>query len=79
MHEYRDVLGTLAQRRNHDGEHGQAEIEIVPEAAIGDGLLEIAVRCRDDADVDADRARAPESLELAFLQNAQQLRLQLER
>ena len=37
------------------------------------------MRRRDDADVGTFRPRAPETLELVLLQDAQQLRLELER
>src|SRR6478672_10892305 len=39
---------------------------------------EVAVRRRDDANVDTNRGRAPDALELLLLQDAKQLRLQVE-
>ena len=40
---------------------------------------EVAVRRGDEADVDLDRLRTADPLELLLLQDAQQLRLELER
>ena len=39
---------------------------------------EIAIRRRDDADVDLDRRRAADALELLLLEHAQQLGLKIE-
>src|SRR5690606_19850070 len=44
-----------------------------------DLFLERAVRRRDHARVDADRARTADGLDLAVLQRAQELRLQIDR
>ena len=51
--EERDVLAALAQRRHADGEDLEAVVEVLAEAPLGDLLLEVAVRRRDDAHVDA--------------------------
>ena len=48
----------------------------MPAATI---VLEVPVGRRDDAHVDPLRARAADALELLLLEDAQQLRLQLER
>src|SRR5436189_120777 len=49
------------------------------EAAVGDRLLEVLVRRRDDADVDVDGLRAAEARELALGEHAQELHLRGER
>ena len=75
----RDVARPIAQRREQDREDVQAVIEILSKRAVGDLLLEIAVGGRDDADVDLDRLGAAHPLELALLQHAQQLDLDVQR
>src|SRR6266446_3814485 len=44
-----------------------------------DHLVEVAIRRRDDAHVDAPRPRAAEPLEFLLLKDAEELRLELER
>src|SRR5262245_3503766 len=83
LHEMSEQLGnvvpTIAQRRQHDREHTKTIKQIEPEAAFGDFPLQIAVGGRDHPDVDAARDIVAHALELAFLQHAQQLRLEIER
>ena len=47
------------------------------EAPVADRGLEVAVGRRDHADVDAERLRAADALELAELEHAEQLALDL--
>ena len=77
--EERNVLRALAQRRHADREDGEAVVEVAAEAPLADLFAEVAIRRRDDAHVHLDRPRAAEALELAGLEDAQELRLQLER
>src|SRR2546421_476916 len=69
--------GPLAEWRDVDAEHVEAVVEVLAELLAGDRRREIAVRGRDHAHIGLDRARAAESLELALLENAQELRLHL--
>ena len=73
------VVAARAQRRHFDRKDAQAVEQVLAKAAVGDGLLEIAVRRRDDAHVDRVRAVVADPLVLALLQHAQQLALQIER
>ena len=66
----------LAQRRQLQGEHVQAEQQVVAEAALGHRALEVAVARGDQADVDLDRLAAADAVDLALLDRAQQLGLQ---
>ena len=75
----RDVLAALAQRRHRDLDRVQPEEEVLPEAARRDLRVEVGVGGRDDAHVGAPRARAADALELAGLEHAQQLGLQVQR
>src|SRR5437870_2643428 len=74
-----DVLRPLTEGRYRDREDVQAVVQIVTEAAPFDHPGEVAVRGGDQTDVDVDRPCPAETLELVFLQHAQELRLQLER
>src|SRR5450432_171229 len=75
----RDVLAALAQRRQRDAGHGQAEVQILAKLPLLDHAREIAVRRDDDAHVDLARALAADAAELALLQHAQQLALHARR
>ena len=59
------------------GNHGEAEVQVLAEMPLLDFLLEVLVGRRDHADVDLDRPRRAEALDLAFLQHAQHLGLRL--
>ena len=74
-----NVGGPLAQRRQGDGEDVEPVVEILAKRAIADLALEIAVRRRDHPDVDLHRVGPAHALELALLQHAQELDLDLER
>ena len=77
LHERRDVIEPLPERRHQNRNDAQAEVEILAEAPFGDLLFEVLVGRRDDAHVDLDRARRAEPLDLALLQDAQHLGLRL--
>src|SRR5262249_16189989 len=74
-----DVLGPLAQRRNRDRDDVEPIEEVLAELALFHHRLERAVRGGDDPDVDLDVPRAADTLEHAFLQAAEQLRLTVRR
>src|SRR5690606_21129580 len=75
----RDVLAALAQRRGVQGDHGQPVVEVLAEARPGDLLLQVAMGGGDDAHVHALFALAADARDDAFLQCAQQFRLQRQR
>src|SRR5215471_446205 len=70
-----DITVSIAERRNANVEHVDAVIEIRAKRALLDRLVQIAIGSDDHANVGADDARAAETLELALLQDAQQLGL----
>ena len=76
LHQQRNVVAPLAQRRQLHRDDVQAVEQILAERAVRDHLREVAVGRGDDAHVDLDRVRVADALELALLQHAQQLRLQ---
>jgi len=52
-------------------------VEILAEAALLDGALQLAIGCRDHARVDLSVGGAADALELTLLQHAQELDLHL--
>jgi hypothetical protein len=69
----------MSETRSRSGgiviDTGQAEVEILAILPRGDRRFQIAVRRRDDADVDLDRHRAADAIEVLLFQRAQDLRL----
>src|SRR5258708_5960253 len=76
-HQRRDVLAAIAQRRHADRDDAQTEIEILAEGAALDLRLEVLVGRGNHADVDLDRARRSETLDLPFLQHPEDFGLRL--
>src|SRR5581483_11077732 len=74
-HEHGHVLGALAEGRDLDREDVESVEEVGAEAALLDHALERAVRRGDDAHVDGDFALATDALELALLEDAEELDL----
>ena len=77
--ECRDIGQPLAQRRHAQRVHVEPIVEILPKAARLDLVLEIAVRRRDDARRDRDRAVAADARHLPVFEHAQQLGLRRQR
>ncbi len=75
----RDVLAPVAQRRHLDRHDVEPIEQILAEAAGADLAGKVAVRRRDDADIDLDPARPADPLEGLLLQRADDLALGLER
>ena len=78
VHELRDVLAALAQRRELDVDDREAEVEVLAEGALVDHLAQVAVGGGEHAHVDLDDLVAADALDLAVLEHAQQLGLQVE-
>ena len=70
-----DVPAPAPQRRHGHREHGEPEVEIIPELLAGDRLLQVPVGGGHDAHVDGDGLHAPDALELLLLDQAQDLGL----
>ena len=73
--EQRNVLRSLPQGGQRDGKDVQPEEEVLSKAPVPNGQSEVLVRGRDDADVHVDGPGRAEPLELAVLDDAQQLGL----
>ena len=77
--EQRDVAFALAQRRQHHRHHADAVIEVGAKFVLGDRIFEVPVGRRHQPDIDLDGLVAADALELALLQDAQQLGLERRR
>jgi hypothetical protein len=70
-----DVFATIAQRRRGHGDDVEPVVQVLAEALVLHELGEILVGRGHDAHVDADGTRAAHALELALLQDAEDLGL----
>ena len=65
--EFGDILCSVLQRRKSNQNDIQAVVEILTKLTLLDLGREIAIRCRDDANVHGDRFGPAHPLELSFL------------
>src|SRR4051812_33254990 len=72
----RDLVLTLAQRRNLDGHDVQPVIQVFPEVAFSNCLSKIAVSGRHDPDIHFHGLSASEPLKLAVLEHLKKLGLE---
>ena len=70
-----DIFGAVAERRDDDSGDVQAVIEILAESAGGDLFGQVAVRRRDDAGIGVQGLSPADALELALLDDAEDLDL----
>jgi hypothetical protein len=70
VRERNDLVPTLAQGRDPDRDAVQPEVQIGPECAALDLAGEIAVRRRDEANVDRAALRRADTPDLAVLEDA---------
>ena len=75
IHEQRNVVGTVAQRRDVDAHDVEAIKQILAKLFRGDGGFERLVRRGDDAHVHLNRLVAADTLKSSTLQHAQNFRL----
>ena len=74
-----DVDGALAQRRHPDPRHADAVVQVAPKTPGLDFDQQVAVRHAQQPHIDAPRPRFAKAADDAFLECAQQHRLQIER
>jgi len=75
LDERREVFAPLPERREGDGEHAQAIVEVPPKLAGLDHAPELAIRRGDEPDVDPLGGAAAEGSHLAVLDHPQELGL----
>ena len=78
LREERDVFAPLAERRDTQRKDLEAIVEVLAEVALGDVFLEVPVGRGDDPHVHPPLLGGAERANLAFLQHAQELRLERE-
>src|SRR3546814_4592591 len=66
----RGILEPVPQRWDIHHPFADAVVEVLPEAAMLDQLLQVLVGRGDDADIDRNRLMAADALDGAFLQKA---------
>src|SRR5512144_13915 len=71
-----EVLAPRAQGRQDDGKDIEPIVEILPKAPLLNRPLQILVGGGEDANVHGDGLVAPQPLDFALLQDAQQLDLE---
>jgi len=77
--ELRNVRLSFTKRRKRNREDIQAVVQVFAKFTVVNHLPEIAVGGGDDTDVDARRACATDRFEFAFLKNAEQFGLKVQR
>ena len=78
LRQKRHVVGAVPQRRQAQLEHLQAIVQILPQLALLDGLLNVAIRGGDDADIYRERLFSAQAHEGTRLENSQQLGLEFQ-
>ena len=79
LREHEHVAPARAQRWHLHVDHVDAEVEILPEAALLNRRLEVAVRGGHETDVERDLLVAADRAHGPLLQRTEELRLQRER
>ena len=74
-----DVFFPVAQRRQINGNDVETIVEVLAEGALLESRAQILIRGGDDAHIDVYRFGTAQPLELALLQNTEQLDLYLRR
>ena len=67
----RDVFAPPPQRRHLDMHHVQPVVQVFAKLSADHQLMQIAMRRRDDADIDLHRVLATQRANLILLQNTQ--------
>src|SRR4029077_6788952 len=77
-HKFRNIRLSLAERWQRNRENIQAIVQILSEFTVTDHLPQISIGWRDDTNIDACGTGAAYSLELALLEDTEQLGLKLQ-
>src|SRR5215813_8908315 len=72
-----DVISSFPQRRKHNFDDGKPEVQIFPELAFFDGLVQVAMGCGNHSTVHRDGFPSSDAFDHFFLKEAQYLDLQL--
>src|SRR5687767_10943398 len=75
LSEWQNVFVTIAQRWQFDRHHRQAIIKILAETSLTNGLFQIDICGRDDANIDPARRGVAQRRKFALLNDAQESHL----
>ena len=78
-HQHGNVAGAFAQRRRKNRKNLEPVKQVAAKLLLRHHLCQVAIGRRDQAHVDRDGPGSAQPLDLALLQRAQQLGLQVER
>src|SRR5262245_17017817 len=73
--QYRNIVGSLPQRRDVYGKDIQAVVQVGAKSSVGDFALQIAIGRGNNSNVRANRLIAANTLEFFFLKHAEQCNL----
>ena len=76
LRQQRNVFAPFPQRRQHEIDHVQPIVQVFTKDACGNGFFKVAMRRRQDADIDRACFGRPDRPDFAFLQYPEQLDLQ---
>src|ERR1700719_4707513 len=76
---FRNIRFSLAERRQRNRKNIQAIVQVLSEFTVTDHLPQISIGGRDDTNIDARGTGAAYGLELALLEDTEQLGLKLQR
>src|SRR5438105_2442742 len=79
LHQQRNILPALSQRRNRNGKYVESVKQVDAKPSFLNHVAQVVVSGGDDTHVRADGMCAAKPLEFVLLQHAQQLWLQLRR
>src|ERR1700736_825688 len=74
-----NVVLPFAKRGNLDREYVQSVVEVRAKCPVCNGGIQIAISCRNYADIDLDGLRAADTFEFTFLQHPQECNLSVQR
>src|SRR5690242_18617665 len=79
INQQRNIAFAFPQRWQLQLHHVQSKKQVLTESPVANGGFQVAVRSRDDAQIDAHALCGSHGPNLAFLQRTQQFRLQVDR
>ena len=71
-----DILPALPERRHRQGDDAQAVVEVLPEAALGDGLSEVCVGGCENTYIHGNPLPTADPFDLPLLEETQELDLE---
>ena len=74
--EQEDVVAPLAEGWQHEGEHGETVVEVLPESPLAGGRREVHVRGGDDPDIHRLAVRRAEPADHTLLDHLEELGLE---